>query len=89
MWWLGARGGVFIADGLPATPPGKSYQLWAITGNKPVSAGVFDVGPQGSAAFRVEAPPGVDGVDVFAVTLEPAGGVPQPTGEMYLAGKAA
>jgi anti-sigma-K factor RskA len=27
-------------------------------------------------------------VDVFAVTLEPAAGVPAPTGAMYLAGKA-
>jgi len=29
----------------------------------------------------------VDKVDVFAVTLEPAGGVTAPTGQMYLAGK--
>jgi anti-sigma-K factor RskA len=27
-------------------------------------------------------------VDVFAVTLEPAGGVPAPTGAMYLASSA-
>jgi hypothetical protein len=30
---------------------------------------------------------GVEKVDVFAVTLEPAGGLPAPSGEMYLAGK--
>jgi anti-sigma-K factor RskA len=33
--------------------------------------------------------PGVTRVDVFAVTLEPEGGVPAPTGAMYLAGKSA
>jgi len=27
-------------------------------------------------------------VNVFAVTLEPAGGLPNPSGAMYLAGKA-
>lgn len=32
--------------------------------------------------------PGVKKAEIFAVTLEPAGGLPQPAGEMYLAGKA-
>ena len=40
------------------------------------------------AVARLPPLPGVDKVDVFAVTLEPAGGVPAPTGLMYLAGKA-
>jgi anti-sigma-K factor RskA len=31
--------------------------------------------------------PGVSRVDVFAVTLESAAGVPAPTGPMFLAGK--
>ena len=87
MWWLRGRGGVFIANGLPPTPAGKTYQLWAIVGKTPVSAGIFDVGPAGTAAFRVNPPPAVDTVDMFAVTLEPAGGLPQPSGDMYLAGK--
>jgi len=36
---------------------------------------------------RVPSLPGVDRVDVFAATLEPAGGLPAPSGAMYLAGK--
>ncbi len=87
MWWLRGVGGVLMANGLPVTPPGKTYQLWAIAGGKPVSAGIFDVDPKGGATLQVKPPPAVDTVDLFAVTLEPAGGLPQPSGEMYLAGK--
>ena len=89
MIWNAPKGGLLVTAGLPAAPPGKAYQLWAIEGTKaPVSAGVFEVGADGAATVRVLPLPGVDKVDVFAVTLEPAGGVPAPTGQMYLAGKA-
>ena len=89
MIWNAPKGGLLVTAGLPAAPPGKAYQLWAIAGTKaPVSAGVFEVGADGAATVRVPPLPGVDKVDVFAVTLEPAGGVPAPTGQMYLAGKA-
>ena len=88
MIWNAPKGGLLVTAGLPAAPPGKAYQLWAIAGTKaPVSAGVFDVGTDGSASVGVPPLSGVDKVDVFAVTLEPAGGVPAPTGQMYLAGK--
>ena len=89
MIWNAPKGGLLVTTGLPAAPPGKAYQLWAIAGTKaPVSAGVFGVGADGTASVGVPPLPGVDKVDVFAVTLEPAGGVPAPTGQMYLAGKA-
>jgi anti-sigma-K factor RskA len=88
MWWLPGTGGYFAANGLPATPSGTTYQLWAIAAGKPVSAGIFDVDPKGSATAQVKPLPLVDKVEMFAVTLEPAGGLPQPSGEMYLAGRA-
>lgn len=88
MWWQQGAGGFFMASGLPLIPSGKTYQLWAIAGGKPVSAGVFGVDPKGSGTLHVKPLSGVDKVEMFAVTLEPAGGLPQPSGEMYLAGKA-
>jgi anti-sigma-K factor RskA len=88
MWWHRTAGGFFVASGLPAPPSGKTYQLWVIAERKPVSAGVFDVDPKGSGILQVKPLPGVDKAEMFAVTLEPAGGLPQPSGEMYLAGKA-
>ena len=88
MLWSAPTGGLFVAAGLPPAPEGKAYQLWAIAGkNAPVSAGVFGVDARGSASVAVPPLPGVSGVDVFAVTLEPAGGLAAPSGPMYLAGK--
>jgi len=87
MWWHPEAGGFFVADGLPAAPPGKTYQLWAIAGGRPLSAGVFDIDPKGSGALRVPSLSPIARVEMFAVTLEPAGGRPAPSGDMYLAGK--
>lgn len=87
MWWQRGVGGFFVASGLPVTPPGKTYQLWAIAEGKPVSAGVFEVDPNGNGTLRVKPLPEAARVEAFAVTLEPADGLPQPSGEMYLAGK--
>jgi anti-sigma-K factor RskA len=89
MLWHATAGGLFVAAGLPPAPPGKAYQLWAIVGqNAPVSAGVFTVDARGTGSLQVPPLSGVGRVDVFAVTLEPAGGLPAPSGAMYLAGKA-
>jgi anti-sigma-K factor RskA len=90
MMWNGAVGGLLLAEGLPPAPAGKTYQLWAITGDSPpVPAGLFAVDRGGAGTLRVPMLPGVSRVDVFAVTLEPEGGRPAPSGAMYLAGKAA
>ena len=74
------------AFNLPALPNGKVYQLWAID-DKPVSAGVFglDTGQKGRMLIRnlQEFPR----MKKFAVTVEPDGGVPQPTGAIYLVGQ--
>jgi anti-sigma-K factor RskA len=88
MMWHEKAGGVFVATGLPAAPEGKAYQLWAIAGsNAPVSAGVFSVDASGAGSLSVRPLPGVSTVNAFAVTLEPEGGLPAPSGEMYLLGK--
>jgi anti-sigma-K factor RskA len=86
--WHAKAGGVFVAAGLPEAPAGKAYQLWAIAGdNAPVSAGVFSVDASGTGSLSVRPLPGVATVNAFAVTLEPAGGLPAPSGEVYLLGK--
>jgi anti-sigma-K factor RskA len=88
MLWHEKEGGLLVAAGLLPAPAGKAYQLWAIAGTLPaVSAGVFTVDAQGTASLRVPPLPGVAHVDVFAVTIEPAGGLPAPSGPMVLVGK--
>jgi len=82
--WNEKAGGRLYVSGLPPAPSGKTYELWMIAGAAPRPAGTFDVDPAGRAAHPV--PPADDGpVKVFAVTVEPAGGVPAPTGPMVLA----
>jgi anti-sigma-K factor RskA len=79
-----SRGLFFAAENLPPLPTGRTYQLWTIVAGQPVSHGVFDPEPSGRADLLAEAPPGAP--DAFAVTIEPAGGVPAPTGDKVLLG---
>jgi len=80
------RDALFYAFDLPALPADKTYQLWFIAGDKPVSAGTFAVDPRGTASLRVERVADVPQIQAWAVTIEPRGGVPQPTGAMVLKG---
>jgi anti-sigma-K factor RskA len=85
MIWHERNGGMLVASGLPPVPRGKLYELWAIAGGKPIPAGTFAPDLNGRAVLTVKP---VEGrAEVFAVTLEPAPGVPAPTGPMYLASK--
>jgi len=84
--WNEKAGGRLYVSGLPPTPAGKAYELWTIAGPAPRPAGMFAVDAGGRGAHAV-APVEQGPVKVFAVTLEPEGGVPAPTGPMVLASK--
>jgi anti-sigma-K factor RskA len=84
-FWSPTQGVIFSAD-LPPAPAGRDYQLWVVTRGGPVSAGLLKPDlPRGLALVTgtLAAPD----PQALAVTLEPAGGVPAPTGPMYLVGK--
>jgi anti-sigma-K factor RskA len=86
-FWSRSRGLVFTASNLPSLPAGQTYQLWVLTAQPtPLSAGLFKPDPQGRAAVVFETPPDLPQPTGMAVTIEPEGGVPLPTGEKYLAG---
>jgi anti-sigma-K factor RskA len=76
---------------LPRPPEDKDYQLWLIKDDQsPISAGVFSFAqPSTDLFFKIDQlnqdPSELS--NTFAVTMEPKGGVPQPTGDMYLAGQ--
>jgi anti-sigma-K factor RskA len=86
LWNPRSRNGLLLVTGLPPTTADKAYELWGIAGAEPVPAGVFTVNQGGVTLFRLPALPQAKNFDKFAVTLEPAGGVPQPTGPMHLLG---
>ena len=73
--------GLLMYDGWIAPPPeDKSYQLWVVPmEGKPISVGVFNPATSDTAHWMTKVPEGID-PKMFAVTLEPAGGMPQPTG---------
>ena len=87
LWNPGTRQGLLLARGLPVPPAGHAYELWGLAGSQPVPAGVFSVDAAGRGLLRLPTLPEGHAYDAFAVTLEPAAGVPKPTGPMHLHGK--
>ncbi|HYJ94323.1 MAG TPA: anti-sigma factor, partial [Vicinamibacterales bacterium] len=86
-YWSPTRGLLIVANDLPVPPPGRIYQVWVIGGGKPFSAGLL--GEQGAGRGMLIAPPpsGVaPGAVTVAVTDEPPGGLPAPSGSIRLAG---
>ena len=84
LWDRKNNNALFYGLNLPPIPSGKIYQLWVIADNTPISMGIFNVDERGNNIIQVANIPDPSKVQKFAVTLEPAGGVSQPTGEMYL-----
>ena len=85
-FWSRSRGMVFTASNLPALPAGRTYQLWVVTAQAPISAGFLAPDPRGGVSETFNTPPDIPQPVAMAVTIEPAGGVPAPTGERYLVG---
>ena len=75
------------SDNLPPAGAGKTYQLWLVTAKEKISAGVFDPEKDEEPSGTVMVPPEAGAVVAAAVTPEPEGGSPQPTGSILLLGK--
>ena len=87
-YWSDTRGLLIVADRLPVPPPGRTYQVWLIRDGTPgpVSAGLID-GRLGRGMLIVAPPGGPSGRPVtVAVTDEPDGGLPAPSGSKHLVG---
>ncbi len=82
---------ILQVSNLPETTSDKDYQLWVIKDNKPISSGVFGIRENKTNNYFMItniAVQDLNNINAFAITLEPKGGVPQPTGKMYLVGNA-
>jgi len=86
LWNPESRKGILITQGLSKNTPDKVYELWAIAGDEPVPVGTFSVEDKPHTLLKIPSLPQGKSFDKFAVTLEPAGGVPKPTGPMHLLG---
>ena len=86
-YWSRARGMVFSAAALPPPPSGRTYQVWVVTSAPaPISAGLIEPDSAGHVSAVFATPPDIPQPLAVAVTLEPAGGVPAPTGPKVLVG---
>ncbi|MEO8025042.1 MAG: anti-sigma factor [Bryobacteraceae bacterium] len=76
---------LFVATKMPDLPAGRQYQLWLMRGRGAavVSGGVFSFNGQ-RAIIEIRDPKLVADVRALAVTDEPTGGSPLPTGHKYL-----
>ena len=84
--WSRARGLAVSLDNLPPLQPGRTYQVWLLTAGMPVSAGLLTPDAAGRSTGVYPVPPGGVMPTGIALTEEPAGGLPQPTGQPILVG---
>ncbi len=87
LWSAQDQRGLLVLENLPPIQPNQSYQLWLIDPKLavPVSGGVLPANAVGSVRVPIATQFRVDSVDRFAMSVEPLGGMPTPTGKIVLA----
>jgi anti-sigma-K factor RskA len=71
--------GLLVTKNMPQIPEGRVLQIWVIKDDKPKPSGLFHPDEEGPVAASLTRAP-TKGV-VVAITIEPAGGSPQPTSD--------
>lgn len=86
VWDGAAQRGMLQAEGLPAPPPGRDYQLWIRDPKYPIplSAGLVKVPRTGTVQGRFQPSFPIEKATKLFVTLEPKGGAEQPQGPVVL-----
>lgn len=86
LYFAAQKKAVVVGDNMPVLDPGKTYQLWAIGGDgAPKSIGLMQPDANGHTNTVVDFDG--DAADTLAITIEPAGGSPQPTSNPVLSAK--
>ena len=86
VFWSRAHGLVFTATRLPDLPRGRTYQVWVLTDGAPVSAGLMEPDAEGRVTAVFDTSVALPQPTGMAVSVEPSGGVPAPTGDIILVG---
>ena len=69
--------------------PGMTYQVWLVTDSAKISAGTFQPDATGHAFMQAKYALDRNALKAVAITEEPAGGMPAPTGPIVVSGSAA
>jgi len=85
---MGADGqnGVLVVDKLPQLDAAREYQVWLVRDSGYTAGSAFSVDESGYRGVRLTAPESLLSYSRVWVTIEPAGGSAQPTGEQVLDG---
>ncbi len=88
MWNAKMKMWKLCAFNLPRLPKSKTYEVWMITAHgKKMPAGLFNTADKTQSIMMTpKVPANPHTMAEIAVTIEPAGGSPQPTGAVLLAG---
>jgi anti-sigma-K factor RskA len=78
-----SQSAVLVVTGLPPLEAGKTYQVWLIAG-APVSAGLLTVDANGQGVLIVTSTESIGSFKSLGISVEPAGGSPQPTGDIVV-----
>ena len=90
MYWDRATNNwTIVTYNLPQPSAGKTYQVWLVTDDAKISAGTFSPDQRGHAMMRANYALDRNALRAVAVTEEPMGGMPAPTGPMVILGSAA
>ncbi len=73
-----ASGGAVVVFHAATPPSGHDYELWVLRGDRPESLGVVRADAAGLAVARFDGIANPATVTAFAVSIEPAGGSPEP-----------
>jgi anti-sigma-K factor RskA len=86
VWLPNDQRGLVVIESLPTLPASQSYQLWLVDPNStaPASVAVFTAEATGAARQVFATPANLRPSERFAVSIEPKGGAPRPTGKFVL-----
>jgi len=86
-WDRVANRWTLVTHDLKPVPAGRTYQLWLVTAKaEKISAGTFNTDAKGRAVVQATYALGENDLAAIAITEEPTGGSPQPTGAILVAG---
>jgi anti-sigma-K factor RskA len=78
--------GTLAVENAAVLDPTQQYQIWLIKDGVRTSGGVFSVNQVGYGVLEIWSDQPLQNYQSFGITIEPAGGSPQPTGKKVLGG---
>jgi hypothetical protein len=88
MWNRKSNDWIMVTYNLRQPKKGMTYQVWLVTDTAKISAGTFHPDAAGGTIMHAKYAMDRNALRAVAVTEEPEGGMPSPTGPMVVAGSA-